>query len=110
MEEKNSRQPLCHIDDIEEGAALGFELAERNIFAVKKDNVIYVYENRCPHLGIELEYQENQFLDQDGALIQCSTHGALFLIEDGSCIAGPCMGDQLTAIKTEVVDDQLYLA
>ena len=93
---------LCAYDDIAEGHAKSFSLGERSVFAVKKDGEIYVYENRCPHLGVELEYQEDQFLDPDGALIQCSTHGALFLIEDGSCISGPCMGQSLQALGAHV--------
>ena len=89
---------------------MGFEVGERKLFAVKKDNTVHVYENRCPHLGIELEWQEHQFLDQEGALIQCSTHGALFLIEDGSCVSGPCMGDKLTAVTITISDEQvIYL-
>ena len=42
--------------------------------------------------------QEDRFLDPDGSLIQCSTHGALFEIESGRCIAGPCKGQYLQAI------------
>lgn len=25
----------------------------------------------------------------------CATHGAIFRVEDGVCLAGPCQGDQL---------------
>ncbi len=100
---------LCHIDDIEEGKSKGFELNEGTVFAVNKDAIIYVYKNRCPHLGVELDWQEDQFLDPDGALIQCSTHGALFLIEDGSCVSGPCMGDQLIEINTFIKDDVVFI-
>ncbi|MDB2410075.1 Rieske (2Fe-2S) protein [Pseudomonadales bacterium] len=100
---------LCHINDIDEGASMGFEIADKKLFAVKKDAAIHVYENRCPHLGIELEWLENQFLDPDGALIQCSTHGALFLIEDGNCISGPCAGEQLRRIETVVQADEIFL-
>jgi len=89
---------LCHENDIEEGHSKGFEVANKYIFAVKKDAQIYVYYNYCPHLGTPLEWQEDQFLDSDGALIQCSTHGALFLIESGQCILGPCKGKNLKAI------------
>ncbi len=77
---------LCHIDDIEEGCSKGFEVLNKYLFAVKKDGRTYLYYNYCPHLGTPLEWQEDQFLDSDGALIQCSTHGALFLIENGQCI------------------------
>jgi len=100
---------LCHINDIDEGASKGFEIDDKKLFAVKKDAVIYVYENRCPHLGIELEWLENQFLDSEGALIQCSTHGALFLIEDGNCISGPCAGQQLRQIDTVIQADEVFL-
>lgn len=101
---------LCHIDDIAEGCSREFQLGEHALFAVKKDAVVYVYKNHCPHLGTELNWQEDQFLDPDGALIQCSTHGALFLIEDGSCISGPCMGAQLTAITSRIDQNQVLIA
>ncbi|MEE8263379.1 MAG: Rieske (2Fe-2S) protein, partial [Gammaproteobacteria bacterium] len=38
----------------------------------------------------------DQFLDETGNLLQCATHGALFRIEDGFCVAGPCTGASLT--------------
>ena len=101
--------PLCAIDDIAEGAAKAFEINDMTLFVVKKDDHFYAYKNSCPHLGVELEYQEDQFLDQEGKLIQCSTHGALFLIEDGSCISGPCMGDELTTLTTTIEDGVLFL-
>lgn len=31
-------------------------------------------------------------------MIQCATHGALFEIETGHCIAGPCLGQNLQKI------------
>ncbi len=89
---------LCHIDDIEESTSKGFAVGNKYVFAVKKDDRVYVYYNCCPHLGTPLEWQEDRFLDSDNALIQCSTHGALFLIESGQCILGPCKGKSLKAI------------
>lgn len=84
--------------DLEEGTSLGLEINNNYLFAVKKDDQIYVYWNRCPHLGTPLEWEENRFLDADGALIQCSTHGALFQIDDGHCLAGPCRGKYLQKV------------
>lgn len=89
---------LCHVDDIEEGTSKGFEVAGKFLFAVKKDGEMFLYYNYCPHLGTPLEWLDDQFLDSDGALIQCSTHGALFLIDSGKCILGPCKGKSLKAI------------
>ena len=68
------------------------------MFAVKKDNQIYLYWNRCPHLGTPLEWEEDRFLEADGALIQCATHGALFQISAGRCLAGPCKGKSLKPV------------
>lgn len=95
--------------DLEEGAALGLEVNNHYLFAVKKDDQIYLYWNRCPHLGTPLEWLENQFLDADGALIQCSTHGALFQIEDGHCLAGPCRGKYLQKVPFSIENDQILV-
>jgi nitrite reductase/ring-hydroxylating ferredoxin subunit len=51
--------------------------------------------NRCPHVGTPLDWAENEFLDREGRHIVCATHGALFRIDDGRCVAGPCQGDRL---------------
>jgi len=94
---------LCHTDDIEDNCAKGFQVnSDKSVFAVKKDGLIYTYLNSCPHLGIELEWLEDQFLDSDKALIQCSTHGALFIIESGECVAGPCQGQALSMVKNTI--------
>ena len=98
---------LCHQQDIAEGKSKGFKLDERFVFAVKKQGKIYVYENACPHLGIQLEWTEDAFLDAEGTLIQCSMHGALFKIDDGECILGPCQGQSLNAIEFKLEGDQI---
>lgn len=97
---------LCHINDIKESQAKGFTLSKTSsVFAVKKNGLIYTYKNSCPHLGVELEWLEDQFLDFENVLIQCSTHGALFLIETGECVSGPCQGQNLSIINNSI-DDQ----
>ncbi|WP_372760662.1 Rieske (2Fe-2S) protein, partial [Litorivivens sp.] len=52
----------------------------------------------------------NQFLDRDDSLIQCATHGALFVVETGECVAGPCMGDCLEAVPIIEHNGELHLA
>jgi len=89
---------LCPPGDLPEASSRGFNLEGRPLFAVRRDQQVYVYTNRCPHRGVALEWQPDQFLDQSASLIQCATHGALFLIENGECVAGPCAGQSLTAI------------
>ena len=99
---------LLAVDDIEEGTSRGLEVNNLYLVAVKKDDQISLYFNRCPHLGTPLEWEEDRFLDADAALIQCSTHGALFRIEDGRCLAGPCKGKYLQAVPF-IIDEGIIM-
>ena len=100
---------LCAVDEIEERAAKGFEIDGDTVFALKFDDQLRVYRNSCPHLGVELNWLEDQFFDLDGALIQCATHGALFEPLTGLCVSGPCRGQSLERMEAHIADGQLYL-
>lgn len=100
---------LCNVNRLEEDTSLGFSSHLGPVFAVKRDGVVYVYRNECPHLQINLEHQPNEFLDSEGALIQCSTHGALFEIETGTCLSGPCQGDSLIPVKYQILNDEIVV-
>jgi len=89
---------LCARDELPDASSRGFDLEGQKLFAVRRNQRVYVYLNRCPHRGVALEWQPDQFLDRSASLIQCATHGALFLIEDGECVAGPCAGQSLTVV------------
>ena len=102
-------QTLCHIDEIEEGQSKGFERQSQSLFVVRQGQQFHVYHNSCPHLGINLEWKDDQFLDADGTLIQCAMHGALFLIDTGLCISGPCQGQRLKAIEHQLQNGQLMI-
>lgn len=101
---------LCHPDDIPEGGSKGFQVAGEKFFAVKQQGKVYLYHNTCPHLGIALEWVEDQFLDASQSMIQCANHGALFIIKTGKCVAGPCSGQRLKAIAYELRDDAIYIS
>ena len=68
------------------------------MLAVRRDGRAYAYLNRCPHRGLALEWRADDFLDASGSLLQCAHHGALFLIESGECVTGPCAGQALEKI------------
>jgi nitrite reductase/ring-hydroxylating ferredoxin subunit len=55
-----------------------------------------------PYWG-PLDWAPGQFLDDDGKLIVCATHAALFRIHDDRCIAGPMRGRELA--RLEIVID-----
>ena len=72
------------------------------LIVARSDGEIYCFHNRCPHTGVNLDWMPDQFLDISGKLLQCSTHGALFRINDGYCISGPCSGQSLTRVNLSV--------
>ncbi|MGH1485167.1 MAG: Rieske (2Fe-2S) protein [Cellvibrionaceae bacterium] len=100
--------PLCHLDDIPNNGSKGFSYQGQAIFAVRKNDNVFVYSNQCPHLGLPLEWQADKFLTNDDSLIQCATHGALFEIDSGQCIVGPCQGQKLIRIETSIHDQFVY--
>lgn len=100
---------LCAPDELAEGQSRGFEVVGEKLFAVRKDGQLYAYRNRCPHRGIPLEWLPDQFLDHSASLIQCATHGALFLIESGECVAGPCAGQSLQELAIREDDQGIWV-
>ncbi len=101
---------LCAATDISDGVSKGFQVDSKTaVFAVGYDGAVFVYLNECPHLGVNLDWQEDQFLDGDGQLIECSTHGALFEMDTGHCITGPCQGDSLTAIPHRIENGMVLI-
>jgi nitrite reductase/ring-hydroxylating ferredoxin subunit len=102
--------PLCKLDDLEDHCAMELTIEERQLFAVRQGNSIFAYWNLCPHRNSPLNWVPNQFLDTENQLIQCALHGALFEIDSGLCIAGPCSGDSLQPVELGCEDHFYYVA
>lgn len=107
----NTRQTVCRLDDINDGAARGFELGEGaallHFFIVRQGTTVFAYRNSCPHTGVTMNWLPDQFLDSSAQYILCSMHGAMFRIEDGWCVRGPCAGDTLMSIPTYLQGDEI---
>lgn len=101
-------EKLCDINDIPDPGSKSLRFNNKSCFAVRYRGEVYLYENSCPHLGVELNWQEDMFLDVDEQFVQCASHGALFLIESGECVAGPCLGSALHALPCKVENGSLY--
>lgn len=100
---------LCAPGELAEGQSRGFLVDTLNLLAVRRDGRVYAYLNRCPHRGVALEWQPDRFLDASGSLIQCATHGALFLIDSGECVAGPCAGQALQPLNCHEDERGIWL-
>ncbi len=104
---------LCEIDQLEELATLQFEYLYKNDvrygFIINWQGNLIAYQNHCPHTGVELNWQENVFLNFDNTMIQCSIHGAQFQVTDGLCLWGPCVGRSLIGLPIKQVFNKVYL-
>lgn len=104
---------LCDLSDLEDPGALRADLPDdeeqRGVCVVQKAGRVYVYENRCPHTGAPLDWTPGRFLDITNTRIQCSLHAAQFRMEDGFCTWGPCAGDRLKALPSEVRNGKVWL-
>ena len=106
--------PLCSLQTIPEPGARNFVLqigeAYFHGFVVRKDGAVRGYVDRCPHMGVPLAHELDRYLTSTGDLIMCGWHGALFRIEDGVCVGGPCVGDRLREWPVEVKDGMIRTA
>ncbi|SDS92041.1 Ferredoxin subunit of nitrite reductase or a ring-hydroxylating dioxygenase [Halopseudomonas xinjiangensis] len=100
---------LCRLDDLADPGSRGVVHAGESLLVVRQGANAQVFVNRCPHRGIPLEWVPDQFLDSSGRLIQCATHGALFLPDTGECVSGPCAGQHLIRRDSHVKDGLLWL-
>jgi naringenin degradation protein FdeD len=77
---------------------------------IRHGTQVRVYVNACPHNGLTLDLVPGRFLNRERSHILCATHGALFRIEDGNCVAGPCRGGRLTSVRTAVCEGVVRVA
>jgi naringenin degradation protein FdeD len=108
MMELDTVRVICRLDEIDDPGACAFTLGSGAVplrgFVVRRGERAWAYVNRCPHRGHDLNWHPRQFLTPDGALIVCAFHGAVFDVEGGKCMGGPCAGSGLEALAVSLVD------
>ncbi len=104
---------VCDLSGLPEDGSRGFSVTMpagvADIFLVHKAGEIHGYLNQCPHTGGPLDWVPDQFLDLDRSLIQCATHDALFRIDNGLCVAGPCSGQSLTSVELRLQGGSIFM-
>ena len=70
---------------------------------------LHAYVNRCPHIGISLDWVDNQFFTIDGRYLMCANHGATFEPATGECIWGPCVGAVLQNVSLEMEGEKIFV-
>lgn len=103
--------PLKQIDDAKaRNFVLQLRAGRFHGFVVRRGETVRGYVDRCPHAGVPLARELDDYLTPAGDLIVCSWHSALFEIDSGLCVGGPCVGARLTPWPVVVHEGTLLTA
>lgn len=78
-------------------------------FVVRKGDRYFAYQNLCRHLPVTLDLDDGHFFTHDRNHLQCHMHGAVYEIESGLCIEGPCEGARLHPLTVKEEAGQLVI-
>ena len=110
---KDVTQRICRLDSLADPGARGIDVELDGLavsaFLVRKGQRVFCYVNVCPHAGNPLEWRPDAFLTRDRSRIICSRHGAVFEIESGVCVEGPCPGARLRALRVGVENGEIVV-
>lgn len=108
MSAEESEIEVGRFDDIDDPGCREFRVGEGDWpfkgFVVRKGSEVFAYQNYCMHVGHPLNWQPDSFLTADGGLIVCASHGAMYEIDSGICVSGPCPGRTLNKLNVEIRD------
>jgi len=97
-----AKDPASELEGLRAGAGirqqLEFDGRMVPALVVNYRGQVHAYRNRCPHRGTELDWQPGEFFDEHKTHLVCATHGALFQVDTGKCVSGPCVGQSLTRL------------
>lgn len=119
MSEDGYVYAICSTRDLQNRKAKAFHLVRLEpdgkerpwpIVLVRRDRQAFGYVNRCPHSGQPLDFEPNQFMDPTARYLMCGKHGALFELDGGACIDGPCRGENLVPVKVSVVEGDVCIS
>ena len=99
---------VCSADELDDKGCREFSIGDGDWplrgFVVREGGDVFAYQNICMHVGHPLNWKPDSFLTKDGSRIMCASHGALYDIASGECVAGPCPGKFLKKVEIEIRD------
>ena len=105
--------PICPIEELSDSTSLKFRILEEGrsteAFLIRFSGRYYAYKNRCAHMALTLDLEDNDFFTIDLRALICKTHGAVYSPESGICFSGPCYGEALESLPVELRDGQVIL-
>ena len=111
---EQDRQFIAKAADVSGESAATFSFRDQHGiladgFVIRTDGVLHAYRNMCRHQPISLDYGDGDFFTEDGKLLICRNHGALFEPGTGKCVAGPCSGAHLFSLPVIEENGDIYL-
>ena len=67
------------------------------------------FVNRCVHVPVTLDLDDNDFFTCDGLFFVCKTHGSVYEPAAGKCIGGPGQGRGLERLPLVIESGAIYL-
>jgi len=115
---------ICHPNDLANHSAIRFQVRCSDIqsfpgmnadpedylpaFVLRKNQLVVAYLNRCAHLPMEMDWNPAEFFDEGFNHIVCATHYAVYEIETGNCLRGPCpKGAKLIPLAIKIVEEEI---
>ncbi len=100
----NEHTKLCETKDLAEDKALvkkGENKYLPGVIIYKKNNLICIWVNNCPHANLTLDIIEGKVQSRNNDLL-CANHGARFNPVTGECIKGPCKNSYLRSFPFKI--------
>jgi nitrite reductase/ring-hydroxylating ferredoxin subunit len=111
-EQTSRRKVVARVGELAHGASKKFKIRrgdfDSEALLINYQGELFAYVNRCPHIGISLDWVDNQFFTADQRYLMCANHGAVFEPPTGECVWGPCVGAALQKIAVEIDGERVF--
>jgi len=94
---------IAKLSEIGPGSSKAIKIGDKSIAIFNIDGKFYAVDETCPHQGGPLAEGAVEELT-----VRCPWHGAIFSLETGEGIAGPC-GNGVRHYDTKVSGDDLEI-
>lgn len=84
-------------------------MAGKNLVVTHRRGRLYAYRNECPHMNLPLTNRNHCTMDKDQKHLVCAQHAAEFLLENGHCVKGPCIGMKLESVPVDLIGGNVLL-
>ena len=104
--------PVARVSELPPGQTRKFSFdrdgESTEAFLANVGGEFVAYVNRCVHIPIPLDLDDNDFFTGDGQLFVCKTHGSTYDPRVGKCIGGPGQGKSLEKLPVVIEDGVVY--